>query len=98
MELKLPIKPDKKYEKPTPRRFAPEITLKIKAEIERLLRTRFIIPVRYVEWLANIMPVIKNNGTLRVCIDFKDLNATIPKDEYPMLVAIMLVDSMYGFE
>ena len=33
------------------------------------------------------MPVIKKNGTLRVCIDFRDLNAATPKDEYAMPVA-----------
>ncbi|KAK2370658.1 hypothetical protein QL285_083688 [Trifolium repens] len=52
----------------------------------------------YVEWLANIVPVIKKNGTLRVCIDFRDLNNATPKDEYAMPVAEMLVDSAAGFE
>jgi len=37
VELKLPIKPDKKRMKQTPRRFAPQIQSKIKEEIERLL-------------------------------------------------------------
>ena len=44
------------------------------------------------------MPVIKKNGTLRVCIDFRDLNQATPKDEYSMPVAEMLVDSAAGFE
>ena len=33
-----------------------------------------------------------------MCIDFRDLNAATPKDEYPMLVAEMLVDYAAGFE
>ena len=33
-----------------------------------------------------------------VCIDFRDLNAATPKDEYPMHVADMLVDSAAGHE
>ncbi|XP_050914591.1 uncharacterized protein LOC127129449 [Lathyrus oleraceus] len=53
---------------------------------------------RYVDWIANIVPVIKKNGFLRVCIDFRDLNAATPKDEYPMSVADMLVDSAVGYE
>ncbi|XP_050914990.1 uncharacterized protein LOC127129933 [Lathyrus oleraceus] len=44
------------------------------------------------------MPVIKKNGTLRICIDFRELNNATPKDEYSMLVAEMLVDSAAGFE
>ena len=33
---------------------------KIKEEIERLLKSKFIRAARYVEWLANIVPVIKH--------------------------------------
>lgn len=42
--------------------------------------------------------MIKKNRTLRVCIDFRDLNATTPKYEYQMSVAEMLVDSAAGFD
>jgi hypothetical protein len=45
-----------------------------------------------------MVPVVKKSGTLRVCIDFRDLNHATPKDEYHMLVAEMLVDSAVGFE
>ncbi|XP_058788037.1 uncharacterized protein LOC131662300 [Vicia villosa] len=79
VELKLPIKDGKKPIKQTPRRFTPEILLKIKKEVERLLRCNFI-------------------RTTRVCIDFRDLNAATRKDEYPMHVAEMLVDSAAGYE
>ena len=48
--------------------------------------------------MANIVPVKKKNGTIRVCIDFRDLNLSTPKDEYPMSVAEMLIDSAAGFE
>ncbi|KAK2406377.1 hypothetical protein QL285_042113 [Trifolium repens] len=98
VEHELPVRPDKKPVKQLPRRFAPEIMSKIKEEIERLLRSKFIRTARYVEWLANIVPVIKKNGSLRVCIDFRDLNNATPKDEYPMPVAEMLIDSAAGFE
>jgi len=98
VELKLPIRPDKKPVKHIPRRFAPQILSKIKEEIERLLKSKFIKTARYVDWLANIVPVKKKNGTIRVCIDFRDLNLATPKDEYPMPVAEILVDSAAGFE
>ncbi|CAJ2663632.1 unnamed protein product [Trifolium pratense] len=98
VEHRLPIRPDKKPVKQSPRRFAPEILSKIKEEIERLLRSKFIRTARYVEWLANIVHVIKKNGSLRICIDFRDLNNATPKDEYSMPVAEMLIDSAAGFE
>lgn len=83
VELKLPIRHGKKPVKKLPRRFAPEIMLKIKEEIKRMLKRKFIRTAKYVEWLVNIVPIIKKNCTLRVCIDFRDLNNATPKDEYP---------------
>ena len=75
---------------------APNITLKIKEEIERLVRAGFIRPARYVESLSNIIPVLKKNGKLRNCIDFRNVNMATPKDEYPMPVADLLVDGASG--
>ncbi|WJX26318.1 hypothetical protein P8452_15256 [Trifolium repens] len=98
VEHRLPLRPDKKPVKQLPMRFAPEIMTKIKIEIERLLKCKFIRTARYVEWLANIVPVMKKNGSLRVCIDFRDLNNATPKDEYSMPVAEMLIDSAAGHE
>ncbi|XP_045810928.1 uncharacterized protein LOC123905369 [Trifolium pratense] len=46
VEHRLPIRPDKKPVKQSPRRFAPEILSKIKEEIERLLRSKFIRTAR----------------------------------------------------
>lgn len=80
------------------RRVAPEVILKIKAEVERLLNSKFIQTTRYVDWLSNVIPVVKKNSKMRVCIDFWHLNATTPKDEYPMPIADMLVDTASGHE
>ena len=46
-----------------------------------------------MQWLANIVPVMKKNGNLRVCADFRDLNAATSQDMYVMPIADMLVDS-----
>jgi len=59
--LKLPIRQEKKPLKQLSRRFAPQIMSKIKEEKERLLKSKIIRTARYVEWLANIVPVIKKN-------------------------------------
>jgi len=33
----------------------------------------------------------KKKAKMRVCINFRDLNKAIPKDEYPILITNMLV-------
>ncbi|XP_020229218.1 uncharacterized protein LOC109810221 [Cajanus cajan] len=85
--------PRKKPVKQSPRRFSPEVIERIKEEIERLLKAKFIRTSRYAEWISNIVPVIKKNGKLRVCIDFRDLNTATPKDEYPMPIAETMIDA-----
>ena len=71
-----------------------EVELRVKEEIEKLLMEKFIRPTRSVQWLENIVPVMKKNGKLRVCVDFRDLNVATPKDMYVMPIADMLVDML----
>jgi hypothetical protein len=81
-----------------PRRMALDIILKFKEEIERLVAANFIRPAKYVEWLSNIVPVMKKNGKLRICVDFRNLNNATPKDEYPMPMANLLVNGVAGYQ
>ncbi|CAL8993414.1 unnamed protein product [Prunus brigantina] len=92
VEHELKIKEGFRPFQQSPRRFSTEVQLKVKEEIERLLRASFILTARYVEWLANIVPVLKKTGALRVCTDYRNLNLTTPKDEYPMPMSDLLVD------
>ena len=70
-----------------------EVTLKMKEEVERLFKVGFIIIVKYIEWLSNIVSMIKKNRMLHVCVDFKDLNKTTLKDEYLILITDILIDT-----
>nr|ABA96759.1 retrotransposon protein, putative, unclassified [Oryza sativa Japonica Group] len=93
VEHRLPIKSGvRPYQQP-PRRCKANMLEAVKAEVTRLYDAGFIRPCRYAEWVSNIVPVIKKNGKVRVCIDFRDLNKATPKDEYPMPVADQLVDA-----
>ena len=62
-----------------------ELELKIKEEIEKLLKAKFIKPTCYVQWLENIVPIMKKNGNFRVCVDFRDLNVASPKAMYVVM-------------
>lgn len=73
-----------------------EVVLKVKEEIKKLLNAGFIRPTKYVQWLSNVVSVIKKNGKLRGNINFKNLKTTTPKDEYPMSIIDLLVDGAVG--
>ena len=55
VEHRLPLKPNVRPVKQAPRRFASEVLSKIKEEIERLLKAKFIRTARYVDWVSNIV-------------------------------------------
>ena len=40
----------------------------IKAKFEKLLRAGFIYLVPLTEWVSSIFPVMKKQGTIRVCV------------------------------
>ncbi|KAM2971647.1 hypothetical protein FF2_018438 [Malus domestica] len=82
----------KPFRQPT-HRFLTEVQLGIKDELVRLLKDGFIRTARYVKWLANIIPVLKKNGALRICINFHNLNLVTPKDEYPMQISDLLIEA-----
>ena len=93
VEHQLPNKEGYKPHKQPARRFNPELLPKIKRDIKRLFKAGFIRTTRYVNWLSNIIPVIKKNGQVRICTDFRNLNLATPKDEYVMLMVDILVDA-----
>jgi hypothetical protein len=53
-------------------------------EVKKLLDAKIIIPLRYFEWVANLVPVRKKNGEIRLCVDFRNLNRSSKKDNYPL--------------
>jgi len=57
---------------------------KIKAEVNKLLRAGFIEEIECPNWLANIVPVKKKGGQIRICEYFQELNKACPKDEFPL--------------
>lgn len=66
---------------------------KIKEEIERMLKARFIRTTKYADWLSNTVLEIKKSGQVTICTDFRDMNLAIPKDECIMAITDMLVNA-----
>ncbi|KAG9458423.1 hypothetical protein H6P81_002931 [Aristolochia fimbriata] len=95
---KLAIKTGVKLVKQTQRRFRPELVLEIEKQVDKFLKANFIREVKYPSWIANIVPVKKKNGQIRVCVDFKDLNKACQKDDFPLPITELMVDATTGHE
>jgi hypothetical protein len=65
------------------RKMHPSLEPQVKDELNKLLAARIIFPVRHTQWIANLVPVRKNNGDIRLCVDFINLNKASEKDNYP---------------
>ena len=89
----LPILPHARPVKQKLRRLHPRLSLQVKEEIQKQLSVGFLSVVEYPEWLANVVPVPKKDGKVRVCVNFRDLNKASPKDDFPLPHIDMLVDS-----
>ena len=46
----------------------------------------------------NIVPVPKKDGKVRMCVDYRDLNKSSPKDDFPLPHIDRLVDSTAKFK
>ena len=92
----LPILPHARPVKQKLRRLHPRWSLQVKEEIQKQVNVGFLSVVEYPEWLANVVPVPKKDGKVRVCVDFRDLNKVSPKDDFPLPHIDMLVDSTAG--
>src|SRR4051812_25857189 len=58
----------------------------------------FIVPIKCPKWLSNPVLVQKKNGTWRLCIDYTNLNAACPKDEFVLPRINQIIDSTAGSE
>jgi hypothetical protein len=88
--------PDAKPVRQKLRQVHPKKIAAIKAEVEKLLKSGFIYPVPLTEWVSNLVPVAKKQGTIRVCIDYRDLNKACPKENYPMPFVNQIINNCAG--
>jgi uncharacterized protein YehS (DUF1456 family) len=95
---RLAIKQEVRPVKQAQRRFRLELFPQIEAEVNKLEQAGFIREVQFPKWIANIVPIKKKNGQIRVCVDFKDLNRACPKDDFPLPNTKLMVDSTIGHE
>ena len=78
-------------------RLNPRYSLMVKEEIDRLLEAGFIYPINNSEWMSPMVVVPKKVGAdgkvkIRVCQDFRKLNATTKKDYFPLSFTDMILD------
>ena len=58
---------------------------KVDAELKRLEREGLLYKAKFSNWATPIVPVVKPNGTVRICGDYKGtVNPQLKTEEYPL--------------
>lgn len=82
---KIHVDPGSKPRFCNPRPVPYALRSKVEQELERLEKDGIIEPIHFSEWAAPIVPVVKRNGSIRVCGDYKvTVNQAAKLDTYPL--------------
>ena len=78
-----------------PYRMAPSELKELKKQLEELLEKGFIRPSTS-PWGAPVLFVKKKDGSMRLCIDYRQLNRVTVKNKYPLPRIDDLLDQLRG--
>ena len=79
----------------TPYRMAPAELKELQSQLQEILDKKFIRP-SHSPWGAPILFVKKKDGTMRMCIDYRELNKVTIKNRYPLPRIDDLFDQLQG--
>jgi hypothetical protein len=68
IQHKIPLKVGSKPFRHKLRQVNPILFPVIEKELKKLLDAKIIVPLRYSSWVANLVPVRKKNGEIRLCV------------------------------
>ena len=61
-----------------------DLKAKVEKELDRL-QSEGISPIEFTEWMATIVPVVKQDGSVRICGDYRcTVNQVSRLDNYPI--------------
>ena len=79
-------------------RMNPNYAAKVKEEIDKLLQVGFIRPIKRATWLSPIVVVLKNNGQIRVCVNYRKLNVATVMDSFPLSFIDGVLNAVVGHQ
>ena len=79
--------------RPVPYALLPKVTV----EIDRLVSEGILQPVKYSKWACPVVPVMKKDGNVRLCGDYKlTVNKVINLEQYPIPKVNELLSKLAG--
>lgn len=75
----------------------PDMALKIREEVKKQFDASFLAISEYPQWVANVVPILKKDRKVIMCVDYRDLNKASPKDYFPFPYIDVFVDNTTQF-
>ena len=95
IDFAIDLEPGTKHISIPPYRMAPAELKELKDQLQDLLSKGFIRP-SVSPWGAPVLFVKKKDGTMRMCIDYRQLNKVTVKNKYPLPRIDDLFDQLQG--
>ena len=95
VDLAIEIVPGTVLVSRVPYKMAPTELKELKVQLQELLDKGFVRP-SFLPWGAPILFVKKKDGTLRMCIDYQQINKVTVKNKYPLPRIEELFDQLKG--
>jgi hypothetical protein len=67
-------------------------------ELKKLLYAKIIFQVRHSAWVANLVHFRKKHGEIHLCVDLRNLNRALEKDNYLVPLMEQLLQTVSGSE
>ena len=93
----IPLKEDEKPFQQKLQKMHPSLELMVKKELNEFLAAKIIFPIWHTTWVANLVPVIKKSGEIRICIDFQNLNWASLKGNYLLPSMEQIIQRVSGY-
>ncbi|KAI3744954.1 hypothetical protein L1987_58053 [Smallanthus sonchifolius] len=95
IEFRIDLVPDAQPVAKAPYRLAPVEMKELMVQLDKLLEKGFIQP-SISPWGAPVLFVKKKDGSMRMCIDYRELNKRTVKNKYPLPRIDDLFDQLQG--
>ena len=95
LPFRVELKPDAKPARDRPYRYSPRMTDLVKVEIDKLLAAGIIRP-SLSEWASPVVAVLKPDGTARITVNYRKLNAQTVVPQIPLPHIEDLLNSLGG--
>ena len=95
---KIVLKQDAKPIRQQRNQMNPNYAARVKEEIDKLLQVGFIMAIHKPTWLLPIVIVLKKNKKVRVCVDYRKVNACTLVDPFSIPYTDALLNDVVGNE